>query len=132
MPTDIPRLRAAAAGLLLDWARQAAPHYGPGGSMDLDLRDTDDARGPSYYNQFAHYAFLLLAEGVVPGAAPDERPRFRAIAVAAVDAALRRGRGRPAAAAGTQHRGGNAAARGPFDERFSAAGPAEFPGNHAT
>ncbi len=169
---DFSRLRDAAAGLLLAWARKAAPHYGPSGSMDLDLRDTDDAQGPSYYNQFAHYAFLLLAEGVVPGATPDERRRFRAIAVANIRYILSltdadfhtphysRGRdwGRhigewlnyylldslqlmqrfDVAEAELRQQlersidGATQRLVARFDERFSAAGPAEFPGNHAT
>ena len=82
MATDeLSALRDAAAELLLAWARCAAPHYGPSGSMDLDLQDWPDAEGPSYYNQFAHYAYLLLSEGVVPGASDDERVRFRDIAL---------------------------------------------------
>lgn len=74
-------LKDAAADLLLAWARKAEPHYGPSGSMDLDLEDFADADGPSYYNQFAHFAYLLLSEGVAPGADADERDRFREIAL---------------------------------------------------
>jgi hypothetical protein len=74
-------LQKAASELLLAWSRCAAPHYGPTGSMDLDLQDFPDAEGPSYYNQFAHYAYLLLSEGVVPGATDEERSRFREIAL---------------------------------------------------
>ena len=70
-------LKDAACDLLLCWARKAAAHYGPSGSMDLDLEDFEDAEGPSYYNQFAHFAYLLLSEGVVPGADEGERDRFR-------------------------------------------------------
>ena len=80
-PDSMEPLRKTASELLLSWARFAAPHYGPSGSMDLDLQDFPDAEGPSYYNQFAHYAFLLLSEGVVPGASEEERIRFRKIAL---------------------------------------------------
>ena len=78
---DVTALRKASADLLLAWARYAAPHYGPSGSMDLDLQDWPDAEGPSYYNQFAHYAYLLLSEGIVPGATDGERSKFRKIAL---------------------------------------------------
>ncbi|MDA0745050.1 MAG: hypothetical protein O2954_00905 [bacterium] len=78
---QITPLHQAAAELLLAWARAAAPHYGPTGSMGLDLLDFPTAEGPSYYNQFAHYAYLLLSEGVVPGATDEERTRFREIAL---------------------------------------------------
>ncbi len=74
-------LRAAAAGLMLDWARLLAPHFGPGGSMDLDLRDWPGAQGPSYYNQFSHYGLLLLAQGIVPGVPAAERAHFRDLAL---------------------------------------------------
>ena len=74
-------LRTVSADLLLTWAQMAAPHYGETGSMDLDLVGFPDAEGPSYYNQFAHYAFLLLSEGVVPGASGAERDQFRAVAL---------------------------------------------------
>jgi hypothetical protein len=66
--SDLEKLHLDTAGLLLDWARLLAPHCGPSGSMDLDLRDWPTAQGPSYYNQFSHHAFLLLATGEVPGA----------------------------------------------------------------
>lgn len=74
-------LREADAELMLHWARLLAPHYGPTGAMELDLRDWPDAQGPSYYNQFAHYPFLLIAEGVVPGATTAECSQFRDIAL---------------------------------------------------
>jgi hypothetical protein len=77
-------LQRVSADLLLTWARQAAPHYGESGSMDLDLAGFPDAEGPSYYNQFAHYSFLLLSEGIVPGASQKERDIFREIALANV------------------------------------------------
>lgn len=79
--SGLETLREADAGLMLEWARLLAPHYGPSGAMELDLRDWPGAQGPSYYNQFAHYPFLLLAEGVVPGATPAERKQFREIAL---------------------------------------------------
>jgi len=79
---SLETLRDAAADLLLVWTRAIAPHYGPSGSMDLDLADFPEAEGPSYYNQVAHYAFLLLSEGVVPGATEEERSEFREIALA--------------------------------------------------
>jgi hypothetical protein len=81
MINSLDELRDAAADLLLTWARQAAPHYGATGSMDLDLAGFPDAEGPFYYNQFAHYAFLLLSENVVPGPGEDERDQFREIAL---------------------------------------------------
>lgn len=74
---SIETLRDASADLLLTWARQAVPHYGTTGSMDLDLPGFPDAEGPTYYNQFAHYALLLLSEGVVPGASTEEQIQFR-------------------------------------------------------
>lgn len=74
-------LRDASADLLLRWAQMAAPHYGPSGSMDLDLTGFPEAEGPSYYNQFAHYAYLLLSEGIVPGATDSEREQFREVAL---------------------------------------------------
>jgi hypothetical protein len=79
--SGLETLREADAGLMLEWARLLAPHYGPSGAMELDLRDWPGAQGPSYYNQFAHYPFLLLAEGMVPGASPAERTQFREIAL---------------------------------------------------
>lgn len=79
--TGLEELREAAGDLLLAWARGAAPHYGPSGSMDLDLAGFPDAEGPSYYNQFAHYAFLLLSENVVGGATDEEREVFRNVAL---------------------------------------------------
>jgi len=82
MPEELNVLRAEAADLLLEWARQAAPHYGPVGSMDLDRDDFPDAAGPSYYNQFAHFSMLLLSEGIVPGATTKERESFRSLAIA--------------------------------------------------
>ena len=79
--TETDQLRESASELLLTWARLAAPHYRPTGSMDLDFVDFPDAEGPSYYNQFAHFAFLLLSEGVVPGASSEECEQFRGIAL---------------------------------------------------
>ena len=78
----IEPMQDAAADLLLTWARVLAPHYGPSGSMDLDLADFPEAEGPSYYNQVAHYPFLLLSENIVPGATQDECVQFRETALA--------------------------------------------------
>ncbi len=79
--TTLTALRKADAGLMLEWARLLAPHYGLSGAMELDLRDWPEATGPSYYNQFAHYPFLLISEGVLPGASALEQAQFRAIAL---------------------------------------------------
>ncbi|MFZ9683405.1 MAG: hypothetical protein ACO3DQ_09435, partial [Cephaloticoccus sp.] len=81
LPDSWQQLRDGAAGLLLDLARLLAPHFGPTGSMDLDLRDWPDAAGPSFYNQFTPAAFLLLADEVVPGATTAEREQYRALAL---------------------------------------------------
>jgi hypothetical protein len=78
---SVSELRDASAALILDWARAALPHYGPAGSMDLDTSGVPDSAGPSYYNQFAHWPLLMLAEGVLAGATDEERPRFRAAAI---------------------------------------------------
>lgn len=78
---DHNALRQAASALLVDWARLLAPHFGPTGSMDLDLIDWPTAQGPSYYNQFSHYTFLLLATGEAPGCDAAERARYRELAV---------------------------------------------------
>jgi len=74
-------LRRVAAELTLDWARLIAPHYGPSGSLDLDLLDWPNAEGPSYYNQFSFHTLLQLSQGIVPGATPSERDQFRALAL---------------------------------------------------
>lgn len=79
--TTIDTIRAETAALLLDWARLCAPHFGPSGSMDLDLRDWPTAQGPSYYNQFSHHGLLLLATGEVPGGSPTERAQFADLAL---------------------------------------------------
>lgn len=73
---DVAALRQAASALMVDWARLLAPHFGPSGSMDLDLIDWPTAQGPSYYNQFSHYTFLLLATGEAPGCDAAERARY--------------------------------------------------------
>ncbi|MBP6506956.1 MAG: hypothetical protein KA257_05270 [Opitutaceae bacterium] len=73
---------------MLDWAHLLAPHFGPTGSMDLDLRDWPSARGPSYYNQFSHYAFLQLATGAVPGCPASDRERYRDLALRNIEYAL--------------------------------------------
>jgi hypothetical protein len=49
--------------------------------MDLDLRDWPTAQGPTYYNQFSHYTFLLLATGELPGAEPAERASYQQLAL---------------------------------------------------
>lgn len=74
-------LAAATSELLVDWAALLAPHFGAKGSMDLDLRDWPGAQGPSYYNQFSHYPFLLLATGEVPGADEPTRARYLSLAL---------------------------------------------------
>lgn len=79
--TELETLRREGAALLLDWARLLAPHYGPSGSLDLDLRDWPGAQGPSYYNQFGSHALLMLATGEVPGADEGERERYRELAL---------------------------------------------------
>lgn len=75
-------LKTAAAGLLCDWARLLAPHFGSSGSMDLDLIDWPEAQGPSFYNQFSPAALLLLSDGAVPGANDRERAHYRQLALA--------------------------------------------------
>ncbi|MBT5829775.1 MAG: hypothetical protein HOH77_06220 [Candidatus Latescibacteria bacterium] len=45
MMASIGDLRDASADMLLAWARQAVPHYGASGSMDLDLPGFPDAEG---------------------------------------------------------------------------------------
>ena len=82
---SLETLREAAADLLLTWARVLAPHYGPTGSMDLDLVDFPEAEGPSYYNQVAHYPFLLLSENIVSGAKEEERLQLRETALANIE-----------------------------------------------
>jgi hypothetical protein len=74
-------LHRSAAGFMVRWARLCLPHYGERGSMDLDLKDFPQAEGPSYYNQFAHWALLLLSEGVIPGLLPKEAGDFRRAAL---------------------------------------------------
>jgi len=53
--------------------------------MDLDTSGVPDSAGPSYYNQFAHWPLLMLAQGTIPGALEEERPRFRAAAIRNID-----------------------------------------------
>jgi hypothetical protein len=86
--SDLEKLHLDTAGLLLDWARLLAPHCGPSGSMDLDLRDWPTAQGPSYYNQFSHHAFLLLATGEVPGATGAEREDYLRLALKNIEYVL--------------------------------------------
>lgn len=81
-------LHRAAANLLRRWAKACLPHYGPRGSMDLDLTSFPNAEGPSYYNQFAHWAMLLLSEGIVPGATAEEAGNFRRAALRNIEYVL--------------------------------------------
>lgn len=81
-------IQQAAADLLVDWAKLLAPHYGPSGSMDLDLLDWPTAQGPSYYNQFTPHALLLLATGRVPGCDEATRTHYRELALRNIEYAL--------------------------------------------
>jgi hypothetical protein len=81
-------LKSATSALLVDWARLLAPHFGPTGSMDLDLRDWPTAQGPSYYNQFAHHGLLLLGTGAVPGCDEATRAHYRELALRNIGYAL--------------------------------------------
>jgi len=75
-------LRKASARILKTWAKLLSPHYGPTGSLDLDLILYPDAEGPSQLNQFAHYALLLLSEKIIDcGANPAERKTWRNLAL---------------------------------------------------
>ncbi len=56
--------------------------------MDLDLRDWPTAQGPSYYNQFSHYTFLLLGTGEVPGCDAPTRARYLELALRNIEYAL--------------------------------------------
>ncbi|HND61181.1 MAG TPA: hypothetical protein PLB90_06840 [Opitutaceae bacterium] len=82
-PTDpsLDELRHEAGLLAAEWARLLAPHFGPSGSMDLDLIDWPKAQGPSYYNQFSHFTFLQLATGEIPGATEAERAKYLQLAL---------------------------------------------------
>lgn len=75
------KLHQATTELLVDWARLLAPHFGKTGSMDLDLRDWPTAQGPTFYNQFSHFTFFLLATGEVPGCTEEERARYLGLAL---------------------------------------------------
>ncbi len=75
-------LRQATSDLTIEWARLLAPHFGPAGSMDLDLIDWPNAEGPSFYNQYSHFLFLQLATGEVPGATADEKKDYLRLALA--------------------------------------------------
>ena len=87
---SLQRVRRAATGLLARWMGLLAPHYGPSGSMDLDLRLYPDAEGPSHMNQFAHYPLLLLSEGIVSNpVAPLRRTMYRRLALRNLRYALR-------------------------------------------
>ena len=75
-------LLKASGRILKRWAKLLSPHYGPTGSLDLDLLLYPDAEGPSQLNQFAHYALLLLSERMVDcGASPAERETWRNLAL---------------------------------------------------
>jgi hypothetical protein len=75
-------LLKASARILKRWANLLTPHYGPTGSLDLDLLLYPDAEGPSQLNQFAHYALLLLSEKMVDcGASPADRETWRNLAL---------------------------------------------------
>ena len=74
-------LRQATSDLTIEWARLLAPHFGPGGSMDLDLLLWPKAEGPSFYNQYSHFVFLQLATGEVPGATPEEKSAYLQLAL---------------------------------------------------
>ena len=87
-PPAMDDLRRATSSLLVEWARLLAPHFGPSGSMDLDLRDWPRAQGPSYYNQFSHFGFLQLATGEVPGATAAERADYLRLALRNIEYAL--------------------------------------------
>lgn len=87
-PSALDPLHEAIAGLMNDFARLLVPHFGPSGSMDLDLKDWPSAQGPSYYNQFAHHPFLLLATGEVPGATVAERENYAKLALRHIEYVL--------------------------------------------
>ena len=79
-------LLKASARILKRWARLLSPHYGPSGSLDLDLLLYPNAEGPSFLNQFAHYVLLLLSEEIVDcGADPTERKHWRHLALRNLD-----------------------------------------------
>lgn len=80
-PITLDELRLETSALMAEWFRVLAPHFGSSGSMDLDLIDWPDAEGPSFYNQFASYALLLLSQGDVPGLKDSERESCRALAL---------------------------------------------------
>ena len=81
-------LRQATSDLTIEWARLLAPHFGPSGSMDLDLLLWPQAEGPSFYNQYSHFVFLQLATGEVPGATAAERKTYLSLALANLDYTL--------------------------------------------
>ncbi len=81
MSGDFGELKQEAAGLLLDWALMLEEYYGEAGSMDYDRLQFPDGDGPSYYMQMAHYSYLLLSEGIVPGASDEQKERFRDVAL---------------------------------------------------
>ena len=81
-------LRQATSDLTIEWARLLAPHFGPSGSMDLDLLLWPQAAGPSFYNQYSHFVFLQLATGAVPGATEEEKKAYLKLALGNIEYAL--------------------------------------------
>ena len=81
-------LRQATSDLTIEWARLLAPHFGPSGSMDLDLRDWPQAEGPTHYNQYCHFVFLQLATGEVPGATAPEKADYLRLALRNIEYAF--------------------------------------------
>ncbi len=86
---NIENLRHITAEFVNEWARLLVPHFGSAGSMDLDLQFWEDAEGPSYYNQFSHYTFLLLASGRIPGCDQKARDTYRELALRNIEYVLR-------------------------------------------
>ncbi len=81
-------LRQATSDLTIEWARLLAPHFGPSGSMDLDLLLWPKAEGPSFYNQYSHFVFLQLATDEVPGATAEEKAAYLKLALANLEYTL--------------------------------------------
>ena len=81
-------LQQATSDLTIEWARLLAPHFGPSGSMDLDLRDWPQAEGPTHYNQYCHFVFLQLATGEVPGATSQEKADYLGLALGNIEYAF--------------------------------------------
>ena len=81
-------LRQATSALTIEWGRLLAPHFGPSGSMDLDLRDWPNAEGPTHYNQYCHFVFLQLATGAIPGATAQEKADYLRFALGNIEYGL--------------------------------------------